>query len=401
MAVGLHLRRHPSFGMKYETSDQYVRGFSPAVVAPQSGALTGLVSEPNRRDRVVAVRPTDQPSWLFGPRVDYLCTGSLTFLIFLPLLALNITTPTPAFVGTLLILGNVLVNCPHYAATYYRVYRDKAQILKYPLEAVLAPLVLTLLAAACFVFPSSLTPWVAFAYLATSGYHYSGQTYGVSMIFLGKSGVKLTTLQRRILRAPIYAAYVYSVINMNVAGSEPSKVLETFVPVLDLPAALLFVAGVVASVAVLVFLGLNLWFYRRNRRGLPPVVNTMIAAHVVWFTMTQFPILIAFVPFLHCLQYLFVTAFFDFKEQRVHKSGPELTLAQYFKSTMFVRYYATQVAVGLGLFIFLPFVLTSAGAGPRILVTAVVISILNLHHFILDGAIWKLRSPTVRQPLLT
>ena len=367
-----------------------------------SVALTQVHSEPQHSGDVMRVRQAGaQASWLFGPRVDYLFAGSLTFLIFLPLLVLNVTTPTPAVVGTLLILGNVLVNSPHYAATYYRVYRGKAEILEYPLEAVVAPAVLALVAAACFVFPTSLTPWVAFVYLATSGYHYAGQTYGVSMIFLGKSGAKLTTLQKRILRAPIYAAYAYSVINMNVAGSKPSRVLETLVPMLNIPATVLVAAGAVVGVTVVMFVGLNLWFYRLNRRGLPTVVNTIVAAHVVWFTMTQFPILIAFVPFLHCLQYLFVTAFFDFKEQRAQRTGPELTLAHYFRSTMFFRYYATQVAVGLGLFIFLPIVLTSAGAGPRVLVGAVVISVLNLHHFILDGAIWKRRSPTVRKPLLT
>ena len=367
-----------------------------------SVALTRVHAEPQISGDVVPARqPAAPASWLFGPRVDYLCTGSLTFLLFVPLLLLNVTTPTPAFVNTLVILGNVLVNSPHYAATYYRVYRGRARILEYPVEAVIAPAILTLVAAACFVFPTSVTPWIAFAYLATSGYHYAGQTYGVSMIFLGKSGARLTTLEKRILKAPIYAAYVYSVINMNVAGSNPSRVLETVVPMLNIPSAALTVAGVAVGVAGVMFLGLNLWFYRRNRRGLPPIVNTMVAAHVVWFTMTQFPLLIAFVPFLHCLQYLLVTAFFDFKEQRAQKAGPELSLAAYFKSTMFFRYYATQIAIGLGLFIILPFVLTSAGAGPQALVVAVVFSILNLHHFILDGAIWKLRAPTVRQPLLT
>ena len=348
----------------------------------------------------VVVQPAPQTPWLFGRRVDYLCAGSLTFLIFLPLLALNITTPTPAFLGTVLIVGNVLVNAPHYAATYYRVYRDKAQILKYPVEAVAAPALLTLTAAACFVFPSSVTPWVAFAYIASTGYHYAGQTYGVSMIFLGKSGARLTTLQKRILRAPIYAAYIYSVINMNVAGSKPD-LFGTPVPRLDFPAPWLRVAGLVVGIAVLVLLALNLWFYRRNHRALPPVVNTIVAAHVVWFTMTPFPILIAIVPFLHCLQYLFVTTFVDFKEQRAQTRGPELTLAQYFVSTMFLRYYGTQVVVGLGLFVFLPLLLTSVGAGPGALVSAVVVSTVNLHHFILDGAIWKLRSAAIRQPLLT
>ena len=383
-------------------SDQYVRSFSQVLVAPD-GAPTAVRANTSRTDAAVAVsQPAQQASWLFNPRVDYICAGSLTFLIFLPLLVLNITTPTPAFVVTLVILGNVLVNSPHYAATYYRVYRDKSQILKYPVEAIAAPVVLALIAAGCFMFPGSLAPWVAFAYMATAGYHYSGQTYGVSMIFVGKSGAKLTAWHKQILRAPIYAAYVYRVIEMNIAGSKSSTLLEMSVPKLDLPAPLLPVAGIGVGITLFLFLGLNLWFDRGNRRALPFVVNTIVAAHVVWFTMTPFPILIAFVPFLHCLQYLLVTTFFDFKERRAEKErGPDLTLAQYFRSTLFLRYYATQVAGGLGLFILLPLILTSAGAGPRALVGAVVISIVNLHHFILDGAIWKLRSPAVRQPLLT
>ena len=342
-----------------------------------------------------------QPAWLFSPAIDYACAGGLTFLIFLPVLLLNITAPRPELIGTLLIWGNILVNCPHYAATYYRVYRDKSEILKYPVEAIIAPIVLSFIAAACFVYPTIVTPWVAYAYLAISGYHYAGQTYGVSMIFAGKSGLRLTDLEKYALRLPIYSAYLYTLVNLNVADGDASRVLDILVPRLNIPPVVLNAVGIVVIAAVMCFVALNAVLHRRHGRVLPLVVNVVIAAHVVWFTMVQFPILMAAVPFLHCLQYLFVTTFFDFKETRAKKGLPNLAPAKYLASSLFVRYYATQVAIGIALFVGLPLLLRSMGMGSRALVGAVVLSVLNLHHFVLDGAIWKLRSPAVAKPLVT
>ena len=350
---------------------------------------------------VAAAAAPAQSAWLFSPVVDYACAGGLTFLVFLPVLLLNTTETTPALISSLLIWGNILVNCPHYAATYYRVYRDVNEVRKYPIEAVAVPAVLCAVAAACFVLPTSLTPWVAFAYLITSGYHYSGQTYGVSMIFSGKAGLRLTPEEKRSLRLPIYASYLYTVVNLNLADRDPLKVLETVVPSLNLPHVALDIAGALVVASLVMFVALNAGLYRRTGRALPLVVNVIVAAHLVWFTMVQFPTLVAVVPFLHCLQYLLITVFFDFKESRSRSSAGEMTVTNYFASIRFARYYVTQVAVGVALFVGLPLVLRTAGVGSKALVGAVVISVLNLHHFILDGAIWKLRKPAVGKPLLT
>jgi hypothetical protein len=154
-------------------------------------------------------------------------------------------------------------------------------------------------------------------------------------------------------------------------------------------------------VSVALYVALNVATHRREGRVFPPVVNIMVAAHIVWFTMVQFPILMAVVPFLHCLQYLMVTAFFDFKEAMVRTGRKDLSPAKYFGSRLFARYYTTQVAIGFGIFMIGPAVLSSLGAGSKALAGAVVISVVNLHHFVLDGAIWKLRKPAVGRPLLT
>jgi hypothetical protein len=353
-----------------------------------------------QRTAVDTVRVQPASTWLFHPVVDVACVGSLTYLVFLPVLILNFTAPAPQVLGTMMILGNVLVNCPHYAATYYRVYRDKNEIQKYSFEAIWVPAVLLLLAVACFMFPGGVTPWVAFLYLATSGYHYSGQTYGVSMIFIGKSGLRLTPGHKRLLQLPIYSSYLYTLVALNVAGREHRRVLDTVVPHLNVPEAALYLCTMLVIVSVGLFVALNAMAYRQHGRVLPLVANVSVGAHVVWFTMLQFPVLMAVVPFLHCLQYLFVTVFFDFKEQR-GRMRPDLSPARYFASSLFAKYYATQVAVGVAIFVVSPALLSGMGLASKALAGAVVISIFNLHHFILDGAIWKLRQPAVAKPLLT
>jgi hypothetical protein len=339
--------------------------------------------------------------WLFTPVVDYLCVGSLTFLVFLPVLILNVTTPTPRLVNGLLVWGSILVNFPHYAATYYRVYRDTNQVRRYSVQAVWVPALLSVVAAACFLFPDRLTPWVAFVYLTASGYHYAGQTYGVSMIFIGKSGLRLTRWQKRMLLLPIYSSYLYTLVGLNVVDRVPLQVFDTVVPTLNLPHEALEVAKVLVLLSVALFVGFNMTLSRTQARMVPSIVNVTIAAQIVWFTTLQYPILVAIVPLFHCLQYLLITGFFDFKEARAREGDMNLSPAKYFASSLFPKYYATQVVIGFCIFVVLPFLLIRLGVGSEGIVGAVVISMVNLHHFILDGAIWKLRQPNVRTPLLT
>jgi len=304
-------------------------------------------------------------------------------------------------VNGLLVWGSILVNFPHYAATYYRVYRDTNQVRRYPVQAIWAPGLLLVVAAACFLFPDRLTPWVAFLYLTASGYHYAGQTYGVSMIFIGKSGLRLTPWQKRLLLLPIYSSYVYTLVGLNVVDRVPLQVFDTIVPTLNLPHGALDMARVLVLLSVVLFVGFNIAISKTQARMLPSIVNVTVAAQIMWFTTLQYPILVAIVPFFHCLQYLLITGFFDFKEARARERDEHLSPGKYFASNLFPKYYATQVVIGFCLFVVLPFLLIRLGVGSAGIVGAVVISMVNLHHFILDGAIWKLRQPDVRTPLLT
>jgi hypothetical protein len=77
-----------------------------------------------------------------------------------------------------------------------------------------------------------------------------------------------------------------------------------------------------------------------------------------------------------------------------------MTPRQYLTSHQFTRYYGFQVLVGSLLFLGLPFFLSAIGLGPLTLMLGIVAFLVNLHHFILDGAIWKLRKPEVATTLI-
>ena len=96
---------------------------------------------------------------------------------------------------------STLFNNPHYSATYERVYSSWKETKAYTWGAIVAPLILlVLLFCSC---NSPLATWYCTAYLITSGFHYSGQTYGLTLISAGKSGIKLQDRDKNIIRAVI------------------------------------------------------------------------------------------------------------------------------------------------------------------------------------------------------
>jgi hypothetical protein len=65
-------------------------------------------------------------------------------------------------------------------------------------------------------------------------------------------------------------------------------------------------------------------------------------------------------------------------------------------------YYALLVGVGLVVMGGLPWVVKQAGGSfglAALPLSLAVISFINLHHYFIDGVIWKIRNPQVRRDL--
>src|SRR4030095_14567213 len=94
---------------------------------------------------------------------------------------------------------------------------------------------------------------------------------------------------------------------------------------------------------------------------------------------------------MHSAQYLWITRYFARKD--AEQAGRASDWRPW-------RYWLTLVAGGVALFLPVPWL---ASYGWRIDFTSsvfIVAAIVNLHHFMIDGVVWKLRSARVKQGLV-
>jgi hypothetical protein len=125
----------------------------------------------------------------------------------------------------------------------------------------------------------------------------------------------------------------------------------------------------------------------------------VLSAQVIWFGAgLYFPFFnVVLVPVFHSLQYLALTSWHH-QRGAAAAGGPG---AAERAGRRFLVYVAVVAALGLAINPGLLFLFVPAGASARALAAgAAVISFINLHHFLLDGRIWRLRERPVVQSML-
>jgi hypothetical protein len=286
---------------------------------------------------------------------------------------------------TLMFLG------PHYAATYRRAYASTEIVRAHPVVTLVAPVALIAGAVAAVSSPRGFGPFYFLAYVAWSGYHYSGQSLGVAMLYPLRQRARLEVREKRLLALPLYVSWLISLLGLLRVGVQARNpaydiVSSTFAPV-QLPtwALVLALVPLLAS-----FGGVALVARARRRRGvpLPPASLAVIATQVIWFGWGLFyPFFnVVLVPVFHSLQYLALTGW--------HYTRGERTRGL----PAFAAYVAVVLVLGLVINPGLLIVFVPHGTSMQALtVAAAVISAINLHHFLMDGRIWRMREPRVAQ----
>jgi hypothetical protein len=346
--------------------------------------------------------------WLYRPSVDLLLGAGVGYIVSVPLLAIcsevwgigQWSLPLFAFF-TLLISG------PHYGATILRVYEHRRDRRRYAIFAVWATLVL------CALFVLGLHNVLVGSLLVTlytswSPWHFSGQNYGIALTFLRRRGVVVEPRAKRLLYASFVLSFVqwlfvlhgapYFVAVASLPGSGGS--LLDFLS-LGIPAAILDVAVPLTALAYLLSLaGAGVLLLRNARlRDLGPCL-CLVVVQALWFAVPALALVMAGTPLYglafavvwisaaHGLQYLWVTSYYARREDPSFRLGSYLGRALLAGSTVTIL---PALVVAPGLFGKIPWDL-----GLSIL----LISVVNLHHFVLDGAIWKLRDGRVARLLL-
>jgi Tfp pilus assembly protein PilF len=291
----------------------------------------------------------------------------------------------------------LLSNYPHFMATVYRAYHTRDEFEKYRIYTVHVALLLALAGVVTHVW-YGLLPWIFTIYICWSPWHYTGQNFGLLMMFARRAGVSPTESERRALRLSFIASYILLMLSFHTGPSDDALILSLGLAVkFTLPAR---------AVLALFFVGASGWALaslarRSNLRTILPVL-TLTVTQFLWFLLPAVIELVSgreipqtryssgLLAVLHSTQYLWITSYYQKKEARAAGDS----------HWSFSRYLVTLIAGGIALFIPGPWIVSRIFHADFAASFLTFTALVNIHHFVLDGAIWKLRDSRIAALLL-
>jgi hypothetical protein len=316
--------------------------------------------------------------------------GSLLFALAAVPVTLMLPHAADLLVVAFLHLG-AFCNYPHYAVTYQLIVRERARApASYFWLVVSMPIAIA--AVIVGVVYGSAIGVIVRIYLSWSVYHYAAQHFGIAAMYQGRAKSPLADREKRALQLGFIAVCLHLLLLLNMKngiGSDDAFGVAGGALLVGplLPASLYPIVLIPVAIGIALHALAERWHKERTGKALVPMARVLVATNFVWFAVpylrlpgsdhpwtgstiaTWVPFAL---PFFHCAQYLGVTGW------RARTTG----------AIKPVLYYALLVAIGLVLFegIARGLAFTSLGEERAFLL---VPAVLNIHHFFLDGLMWK------------
>ena len=351
--------------------------------------------------------------WLFGPVRDLVFGCGLLYAALVPIYAFWGTEIRQAQPGFLMALLVIAFSMPHYGATLLRVYEQRRERRRYALFAVHSTL--AILALSVFgLYDSFVGSLLTTVYLTWSPWHYTGQNYGIAVMFLRRRGLNPTPAAKRLLYGSFFFSFLTALLVMH-SGSEFGYGFAQFdggdvrfLPLGWSTSLVLFAAPLSSALSIACLIAASVLLARVGRlRDLIPTW-TLALTQALWFSV---PFLLAFygrdtgigpldaqstsVPDFqiwiwvsHGIQYIWITTFYARAEKSWRSYG---------------SYFGKILLAGSAIWTLPAILFAPAALGVRSYdagLALVIASAVNIHHFILDGAIWKLRRSRVAAVLI-
>ncbi len=351
-----------------------------------------------------AAASTPSRQWLHNAALDLLvgCGAWSLPLLVLTFLVQRENAVSVAFAFYLL---GVFCNNPHYMATLHRAYHTAEDFNKYRFFTVYVTVLLLLTVVLVHLIPG-LFPWVVTLYLTWSPWHYTGQNFGIAQMFARRAGAPSDPLARQLLYASYAASYGVWFLTLHTArdAGDPYFISLGIPETVAVPLQFFF---------ILVFLGCATGAFTHLARHLPVQALigplTLTLTQLLWFVaptlLTRFAGLAlpasyfsaGALAFMHCAQYLWITSYYARQETgRAALTGAASAPRRF----NFWSYYFALIVGGIALFIPGPWLTSRLLKHDFVESFMIFMALVNLHHFILDGAIWKLRDGRIARLLL-
>jgi len=342
--------------------------------------------------------------WIYNPWLDLIvgCGAWSAPLLLLSYFSLASSARTWSITFYVLAL---FFNYPHYMATIYRAYHRSEDFQKYRIFTVHTTglILLTLLLSHYWL---RLLPWIFTIYLTWSPWHYSGQNYGLFMMFARRAGADPDKPTRRALYGAFVVSYLILFLGFHTGPSTDPLFLS-----LGIPQAISRWEQIILSVAFVALSAYGLRNLARQagwRKLIPSL--TLFSSQFLWFLLPAAISLIRGIEIpqsryssgvlavMHAAQYLWITSYYARREA----SGEVAAGARRRQSPNWrpLAYFGVLILGGIALFVPGPWLASRAFHVDFTASFLIFTALVNIHHFILDGAIWKLRDGRIASLLL-
>jgi tetratricopeptide (TPR) repeat protein len=335
--------------------------------------------------------------WIYRPSLD-LIVGCGAWSVPLLLLAYFSSAASTLTWSIAFYVLALFFNYPHYMATIYRAYHTEEDFNKYRIFTVHITLLIALTVILSHLWIGAL-PWIFTLYLTASPWHYSGQNYGLFMMFARRAGAQPTSRERRAVYAAFVISYLVLLLNFHTGRSADPLFIS-----LNIPAAISLRAQAVLTVAFFICsaFGLSRLTSQAGFRRMIPSL-TLFSTQCVWFLvptllslferfqMPQSRYSTGVLAVMHSAQYLWITSYYAKREAATTPDRPWRPFA----------YFTILVAGGIALFIPGPWLSSLVFHFDFTRSFLLFTALVNIHHFVLDGAIWKLRDGRIAALLLS
>jgi tetratricopeptide (TPR) repeat protein len=353
--------------------------------------------------------PNEQTApWIYNPWLDLIvgCGAWSAPLLLLSYVSLASEARIWSVVFYVLAL---FFNYPHYMATIYRAYHRSEDFQKYRIFTVhtTALILMTLLLSHYWL---RLLPWIFTIYLTWSPWHYSGQNYGLFMMFARRAGADPDKATRRALYGAFVVSYLILFLGFHTGPSTDPLFLS-----IGIPQVVSRWEQIILGVA---FVGLSVFGLRNlarttGWRKLIPSL-TLFSSQFLWFLLPAAISLIkgleipqnryssGVLAVMHAAQYLWITSYYARREAAGETANGTFIGAaeKQPRSWRPLAYFGVLIVGGIALFVPGPWLASRAFHHDFTASFLIFTALVNIHHFILDGAIWKLRDGRIASLLL-
>ena len=345
----------------------------------------------NDRQDKPAVGPLLLGKSFVHPLFDYLLIGGGLSLLVAALVYWPAATASSGDAGNLtfderfawipvLIL---LSNSAHFASSTVRLYSKPETFHTMPFLTMGFPLVCLLVTSLCIFYPGNLGAQLNSLYLTWSPYHYAAQAYGLAVMYSYRSGCVLSLANKRLLRWTSLLPFFFMCVGGEGVGLywllPDSWMANPSVDLLVMYLKKWVFPALIFGLPTILFA--KVWV--NERRPLPLISLLVLITNGLWFVTFNYLQAFTLATIFHGVQYLAIVLIFHVRDR---KQRPENRHGTFYHVAWF---YGLSLMLGYGLFHCLPWAYRLAGFGvveSMLLVAAAI----NLHHFIVDGYIWRL-----------